>query len=239
MFDIDASGSLEDRYKWRSWNILLNSLVFANRAGIEELSGLWAGAAKPFDSLSGKAGSSKLMDIDNASTRFGALELWKFACASWSIAKAGSKLQQLAKPLVLELLERFNSNVKLFLQSTATSSVHLDARMMARFVKCLFKDYPEVLVYVLDISSLYFTNKAYRLAAEVQDQGTREMLKNIFLIASASDAGGFASSLSEPQNLPDAFMISFSDVWMSALQADSILNNSTATGKFDELLRRS
>lgn len=146
MFDNGISDSLGDQYKWRSWSILRNTLSFANRGGIAELSTLWAESAKPFDSLTSNVGSSKLMDIHSSKTSFGGLELWKFACAAWSIAKDGSKLQHLAKPLILNLLQGFNSEVKIFLQSTATDGKRLTKWTMSRFVKCLFKDHPEVLL---------------------------------------------------------------------------------------------
>lgn len=146
MFDNGISETLDDRYQWRSLSILRNTISFANRGGIEQLASSWAASAKPFDSLPSNVRSSKLMDIHSPNTWFSGLELWKFACAAWSIAQDGSILQKLAKPLVLGLLQKFNSEVKIFLQSTGIGGKPLVKWTMSRYVKCLFKDYPEVLV---------------------------------------------------------------------------------------------
>lgn len=63
------------------------------------------------------------------------------------------------------------------------------------------------------------------------------MLNTIFWIASASDSGKFKSDLLEPSNLPDSVTMSFSDIWISALKSDCILNSPAVAGKFLSLLQ--
>lgn len=164
MFDDEASDRLDGRYKWRSWRILSETLSWVMEPGLEDLSMLWGpGSTKRtmrFGSLGNMVLSAGFLEVYSGTTiNLESLERLRCTCASWSAAETGSKLADLSRDLVLDLLERLARELKTFPRDLAgdfgmgrsicggrQNTLYRDISwMMWALVRCIFVEYPKVL----------------------------------------------------------------------------------------------
>jgi nucleolar pre-ribosomal-associated protein 2 len=157
MFDNEASESLHDRYKWRSLRILSQALGWSTAHNIDELTGLWEEDANPFGSFLVLSEHTGLLagQLDEMA-ELNILETFRFACAAWTAARKGSRMQEAAKPIVLNFLISLAQSVELFLgeieadmkTDQGLSNPMKDALyrgrgcMVLSFARCIFVEYP-------------------------------------------------------------------------------------------------
>lgn len=160
MFDNGVSDKLDGRYKWRSWRILSRSLNWMMAPEVEELSQLWEQRAKPFNSLSSGSSSSFLLEIYSGNTvGLDAPEIIRFVCAAWEAAGRQSSMENLAKPFLLNILQRLAQDIRCFPQdlrgdidlgneicdSNQNTLYRGIGWTMWTFVRCVFVEYPKTL----------------------------------------------------------------------------------------------
>jgi nucleolar pre-ribosomal-associated protein 2 len=160
MFESGVADQLDRRYTWRSWRILSRSLNWIMAPQIEELSQLWEQGAKPFNSLSSGVSSSFLLEMYSGNTvGLDSLEIIRFVCSAWEAAGKETRMENLARPYVLNILRRLAQDIRCFPQDlqgdTELGSEVCGAVqntlyrgigwMIWSFTKCVFLDYPKTI----------------------------------------------------------------------------------------------
>lgn len=138
--------ALDDRYSWRSWRVLTRSFQWMQPSHLDEIAGLWEQQASPFGILSTQTFSHQ--GLDN-------LEIFRCACSAWSSSDKGSKLEDLASPVVLSCLRNLGSSIGALVSQKGAGiegwPVHLNTLSKGAqwtawsFYNCLFQEHPRVL----------------------------------------------------------------------------------------------
>lgn len=226
MFDSGRSKKLDSRYKWRSWRILSQTLSWATNSEVDKVAALWNDKARPFKSLARKGGKDGLLKVRDGNTvELEPLETLRTGCALWERAEEWSPLRELAKASMIDFLQCLAQDIKLLLRDLGSqqqlgeeicgSPLNTQYRgvgwMVWSFVQCVFVEFPKTL----------------ELGLELPDDMFREMLQNVFWIASASVPGvAFDGSNKWLRINPDAFP----DLWVSALLNPVVQNNEALIG---------
>ncbi|KAF4636308.1 hypothetical protein G7Y89_g1788 [Cudoniella acicularis] len=228
MFDDGAWDKLYGRYKWRSWRILSQTLDWVMVESLDDIAKLPDTIKTPFDALKLRSGSGTLLEIyDGSTASLEGLEMLRCACALWTTAGEDSSFADFPKRLILDFLQRLAGDLRTFPQDLLGDSelgqTICGSRqntlyrgigwMVWSLVQSVFVEYPKVLP----------------IAWHMKDQDSfLQMLHNIFWVASASTLEPSAESRSEWLRLnPDAF----TDLWLSAIQNDFVLNDPIAISK--------
>jgi len=159
IFDNMSSEKLDSRYKWRSWRILSRSLSWMTSSGLNEIVKLWEEQAKPFDLLSGRLATGRLLEAGDGNTiDLETLESLRCICAAWETVEEWSPLKSLAKPSMLNFLQCLARDIKSFLRDLRKSrqlgeevcgpNLNTQYRgtgwMLWSCVRCIFVEYPKV-----------------------------------------------------------------------------------------------
>ena len=160
MFDSEAAESLHVKYKWRPWRALSQTLSWSTAHNIDEIARLWGEGAEPFSSLSDcfKPGSPLPSQHDDM-VDVNILETFRFVCTAWTAGRKGSRMEELAKPVVLSFLRKLALFFKLF-SSEIEADMKVDQEpggpgddvsykgvgcIALSFAQCIFIEYPMVL----------------------------------------------------------------------------------------------
>ncbi|TAQ83921.1 hypothetical protein B7494_g7755 [Chlorociboria aeruginascens] len=216
MFDGGWSEKLDSRYKWRSWRILSRNMSWLTPHYIHRLAGMWSEDIAPFDSFLGRDSEVNLLDGGHA-TRLENIEMFRCACAAWNAAREGSHLEELAKPVMLDLLQRLADASKSFYTFLVDGEGFSVERHGSKsntgvgwiwwsYVRCILVEFPKTL----------------DLGAEMPDGTFKNLMQNIFWIASSTMPDTVSrDSRSWLYKNPNVFP----GLWASAINNDYLLNN--------------
>ncbi|CCU77059.1 hypothetical protein BGHDH14_bghG003293000001001 [Blumeria hordei DH14] len=214
---------LDSRHKWRAWRILTYTLNWASINIINELAKLWETEENPF-SHQIYLDSLLIFNCEKLSVHSDSLEIFRSACAAFSVSPNGSALENFIKPIVLDYLRcLINDACKFPLgkepqgelgnlsknDCPKSNSLNMTvSHALLALIRCVFVD----------------------LAIGFKD-GFRAMLISMFNVAS--------KALLIPINRSEYVQLeaaSYSDLWVTALQSDEIISSKELTGLLIEVM---
>lgn len=161
MFDSGVSDKLNVRYMWRSWRLLSRVMLCMSPVNSDELAELWQTKARPFATLTNESSIVSLVEHPRRhDLGLEYLHRFRVVCAAFSTAKSSSKLEEVAKPLLITLLQTMDIDTLRFWQTNmARTELEVgwdDLRqntlqrnetwIMLSFVRCVLVEFPKVLM---------------------------------------------------------------------------------------------
>ncbi|CAG8960652.1 hypothetical protein HYFRA_00013530 [Hymenoscyphus fraxineus] len=234
MFDNGISDKLDGRYKWRSLSIISQTLEWAVGPSIDEIGLLCTDLAKPFDSLFKERISSSIKET----VGFEDLEALRCVCALWTAAETGTGLEQSLKNTMLNHLASLARTLEAFpqqLRGSESNSIKVcGVRQNTLYrgigwgvwslVRCVFVEYP----------------KSLALGSEMSGDDTfEEMLQCVFWLCSVSEHPKLPELQTANEGLKwlSTNKDAFSNLWLSAMQQDVILNSPVIATMIDIMLK--
>jgi nucleolar pre-ribosomal-associated protein 2 len=160
IFDNGTSETLNERYKWRAFRVLSRTIDCTTYTNVDEVLLLWKQASQPFDSYSKDKFLNGLRQTNCQDiSQLEIVERFRLICSIWSAPAVGTK-DELVKPVLLKSLRSlsswitdFSSNVVSKVE-TENEAFDTECNKLVRtrgaitwsLLKCIFIDYPKVLV---------------------------------------------------------------------------------------------
>ncbi|CAD6499886.1 BgTH12-03992 [Blumeria graminis f. sp. triticale] len=205
IFDKKRFLGLDSRHKWRAWRILTYTLNWASLTIINELAKRWKTEENPF-SQQIYLDSLLIFNHEKLSVLSDSLEIFRSACAAFSVSPNGSAMEYFMKPIVLDHLRCLINDACM---------LPLVSRPLLPLVRCVFVEYPKCLSLAIGYKDSF-----------------RAMLISMFNFASEVLFSPI-DRLSECVELEAA---SYSDLWVTALQSDEIISSKELTDLLIEVM---
>ncbi|KAM3078579.1 hypothetical protein ACMFMG_006449 [Clarireedia jacksonii] len=201
---------LGDRYSWRIWRILSNSIRWMQSSHQDEIADLWDKRTRSFESTTDTKASSDRVEGPGHSDRLNSLEFLRNACATWDFANT-NKLNALARPVVLRSFERLAYDITVLPQALVDDQSNTEWPLKPNTLSRDFGWYTWArLKWVLDEFP-----RALELCIQHDKESFVNILKHILWIASSTAINSDK----------------FKSLWFGMLQSGQVLRTGLAIGR--------